>query len=82
MSEWVPADPFSIAGTCDDQDHTLPALEEDLARICGMNAIAERDNLVVYPEQTTEATCGSPKLDRPVELVRPPHFRKRYSSLL
>ena len=57
MSEWVPADPFSIAGTCDDQDHTLPALEEDLVRTCGMNAIAERDNLVVvYPGQTTEAT--------------------------
>ena len=29
---------------------------KDLAKICGMNAIAERDNfLVVYPEQTTEA---------------------------
>jgi poly(hydroxyalkanoate) depolymerase family esterase len=28
----------------------------DLAKICGMNAIAERNNfLVVYPEQTTEA---------------------------
>jgi poly(hydroxyalkanoate) depolymerase family esterase len=29
---------------------------KDLAKICGMNAIAERANfLVVYPEQTTEA---------------------------
>ena len=29
---------------------------KDLAKICGMNAIAERDNfLVVYPEQPTEA---------------------------
>ena len=58
MSEWVPADPFSIAGACDAQDHTLLALEQEhLARICGMNAIAERDSLlVVYPEQTTEAT--------------------------
>jgi poly(hydroxyalkanoate) depolymerase family esterase len=27
----------------------------DLAKICGMNAIADRNNFLVYPEQATEA---------------------------